>query len=57
MIIGFASYADDNTLYKASEKADAVAKTLGMSAGKLFKWFKDQMKGNVHRFHLRLSTR
>ena len=38
--IDFASYTDDNTLYKACDKVNAVAKTLKMSAKKLFNWFK-----------------
>ena len=32
MIIGFASYADDNTFSKTNENVDAVAETLRMSA-------------------------
>ena len=39
--IDFTSYADDNTIYNACDNVDIVAKTLRMSAEKLFKWFKD----------------
>ena len=42
--------------YKACDNVDAIAETLKISAGKLFKWFKDnQMKYNTDRFHLILS--
>ena len=41
MVIDFASYADDNNLYKACDNVDTGAETLSMSAEKLFKWFKD----------------
>ena len=55
--IDFTSYADDNTIYNACDNVDAVAKTLRMSAEKLFKWFKDNLlKENTDRFHLILST-
>ena len=55
--IDFTSYADDNTIYNACDNVDAVAKTLRMSAEKLFKWFKDNLlKFNTDRFHLILST-
>ena len=53
----FASYADDNTLYKTRENVDTVAEILRISAEKLFKWSKDnQMNSNTDRIHLRLST-
>ena len=49
----FASYADDNNLYKICENTDAVAETLRMSAEKLFKWFKDnQIKESTDSFYL-----
>ena len=51
--IDFASCTDDNALYKARGKVNAVAKTLSKSAVKLFKRFKsNQMKGDTDRFHL-----
>ena len=50
--IDFASYTDDNALYNARGKVNAVAKTLSKSV-KLFKMFKsNQMKCNTDRFHL-----
>ena len=55
MIIDFASYADDNTFYKAHENVNAVPETLGMSAEMLFKWFKNNQMKDLS-FHLRLGT-
>ena len=54
--IHFASYADDNALYRACEKVNTIAKTLRMSAERLLNWFKgNHMEGNIDRFHLVLS--
>ena len=50
--IDFASYTDDNTLYRACDKIKSVAKTLRVSVERLFNWFKgNHMEGNIDRFH------
>ena len=55
--IDITCYADDNTHFKACGNFDAVAKTLRMSAEKLFKRFQNiQMKRNTEKYHLILST-
>ena len=49
-------YTNDNTLYKTYGNVDAAAKTLRMSAEKLFKWFRDnEMKGKTDKCHLILT--
>ena len=53
----FTSYADDNTLYDASNTIEDVISSLQESPQKLFKWFSDnQMQGNSGKCHLILST-
>ena len=55
--VDFASYADGNTIYGASDNIDEVIFSLQESSRKLFKWFTDnQMKTNEDKCHLILST-
>ena len=53
----FISYADDNTLYDASNTFEDIISSLQESPEKLFKWLSDnQMQGNSGKCHLILST-
>ena len=55
--VDFASYADDNTIYDASDNIDEVIFSLQESSEKLFKWFADnQIKFNENKCHLIVST-
>ena len=55
--VGFASYADDNTIYVAGDSIDEVIFSLQESSKKLSKWFADnQMKTNEDKCHLNVST-
>ena len=55
--VDFASYADGNTIYGASDNIDEVIFSLQESSRKLFKWFTDnQMKTNEDKCHLILNT-
>ena len=54
----FASYADDNTIYKVGDNIDDVISSLQELSKKLFQWFSDnQMKGNTEKCHLIVSTK
>ena len=52
MIIDFASYDDDNTLYRVYDIVDAVDETLRMSAKKLYRCLRIILKRNTDNFRL-----
>ena len=55
--IDFASYTDDNTLYKEHDSIDQVISRLEETTESLFKWFSDnQMKANLDKCHLFLNN-
>ena len=55
--VDFPSYADDNTIYDASDSIDRVIFSLQESSKNLFKWFADnQMKTNEDNCLLIVST-
>ena len=55
--VDFPSYADDNTIYDASDSIDKVIFSLQESSKNLFKWFADnQMKTNEGNYPLIVST-
>ena len=55
--VDFASYANDNRIYDASDKIDKVIFSLQESSKKLFKWLADnQMVTNEDKCHLILSA-
>ena len=55
--VDFPSYADDNTIYDASDSIDKVIFSLQESSKNIFKWFADnQMKTNEDNYPLIVST-
>ena len=55
--VDFASYANDNRIYDASDKIDEVIFSLQESSEKLSKWLADnQMVTNEDKCHLILSA-
>ena len=53
----FASYADDNTIYKKCDNADDVLTYLQQSSKKLCKWLSDnEMKEITKKCHLVMSS-
>ena len=52
----FASYADDNTIYRTANSIDEAIQSLEHESMMLFQWFSDnQMKANVSKCHLLMS--
>ena len=54
----FASYADDNTIYKANNNINEVITYYNSQPKRLFIWFSNnQMKGNSDKYHFIISSK